>query len=128
MFAFLLACLRSNLTGGGGGGPFTITGVNVSRNQSGTSCSSPFRVNLSLVYTGSPSGKTVQVERNWNGEGWAVIQTGVAPTAFPVTNDLPGYYSKFGTWADVVYRVTDEASSTNTATADPYGSTFTLCV
>lgn len=128
MLGFLLAVLRSNLTGGGGGGPFTITAASLSNHQSGTSCSNPRKYNVSLTYTGSPSGKTCQVERSWDGGDWEVVATGIAPTSFPYVMSVPGYYNKFGTSVATQARVTDEADSANTATSAADTNNYTLCV
>ena len=84
MLPFLTACLANNLSGGGGGGPFTISAVNLTQNQTGTSCANPLKLNVSLVYTGSPSGATVLIEQSWDGGAYTTVASGVDPAAtFP---------------------------------------------
>lgn len=127
MVPFLLACLRSNLSGGGGGGAFTVTGVNVTQNQAGTSCANPLKFNVSLAYTGSVSGITVTLEKSWDGGDWETVDTGMLPTDFPHVESMAGYYNKFGIAVPVQFRITDEADSTNTATSAAYTTNYTLC-
>ena len=128
MLAFLLACLKNNIVGGGGGGAFVVTGVTLTKNQNGTSQINPYRFNVSLGYTGSPSGITVTLESNFNGEGWVTEATGLAPSAFPQVIDAGGYYNKFGTAAGMFARITDDADALNTATSAEFVTTYTLPV
>lgn len=129
MLPILLACLKSNLEGGGGGGPFVITGVNLSINQNGTSaCADPLKFNVSLAYTGSISGITLKLEKSWNGGAWETVGTGMLPTDFPHVENAEGMYNKYGVAATMECRVTDEADALNTATSDPYPTTYTLCL
>jgi hypothetical protein len=127
MIPLLLACLRNNLVGGGGGGPFAISATALTQYQAGTSCANPLKFNVSLTYTGSPVGKTCKVEHSWDGGAYAVVATGVAPTAFPYLLSVEGYYNKFGIAVDSIVRVTDEADATNTATSVAYQRTYTRC-
>lgn len=129
MLSFLLACLRSDLAGGGGGGPFTITGVNLSQRQAGTSCVNPHKLNVSLIYTGSASGKTVTVTRSWDGGAFETIDTGLDPAGdFPYPVDSIGWYNKFGIFVPSIVTVTDDSDSGNTATSAEYQTSYTLCV
>lgn len=128
MVPFLLACLRSNLSGGGGGGAFTITGVNITINQPGTSYANPLKFNVSLAYTGSISGITVTLEKKWDEGEWETVDTNMLPTDFPHVESMPGYYNKFGIAVPVQFRVTDEATGSNTATSAAYTTTYTLQV
>lgn len=128
MLAFLMACLPNNLSGGGGGGPFAISGVNLTQNQAGTSCANLFRLNVSLVYTGSASGATVLLERSWNGGAYTTVASGLDPaTDFPYVVEQDGYYNKFGVLIPTLVRITDEADATNTATSAAYNTTYTEC-
>lgn len=128
MLPILLACFKNNLEGGGGGGPFVITGVNLSINQNGTgACSDPLKFNVSLAYTGSVSGITLKLEKSWNGGAWETVDTGMLPTDFPHVENAEGMYNKFGVSASAQFRVTDEADGTNTATSAEYTTTYTLC-
>ena len=129
MIAVLLALLRNDLSGGGGAGPFVITGVNLTQQQPGSSCESPLRVNASLSYTGSPSGKTVTVEQHFGGvsDNYQVVLTGVSPTTFPRVLDAAGYYDKFGVSQQMRVRVTDESDATNTRTSATFTKTYVLC-
>jgi hypothetical protein len=126
MLPFLLACLTNNLSGGGGGGAFAVSDVFLTQQQPGTSQANPLRLNVSLRYNGSISGITLKVESNFNGEGWVTEFTGLAPTAFPQIIDAGGFYNKFGTYAGLFVRVTDEADALNTATSAEYVTTYTL--
>jgi len=127
MLPFLTACLANNLSGGGGGGAFTISAVNLSQNQAGTSCANPHKLNTSLVYTGSPSGKTVTIELSWDRGAYTTVASGVAPTAFPYVVPLEAYYNKFGVSVPAQVRVTDDADSGNTATSATYSTTYDRC-
>lgn len=129
MLSFLLACLRSDLVGGGSGGPFTITGVNLSRRQAGTSCANPHKLNVSLLYAGNASGKTVTLTRSWGGGDFEVIDTGLDPLVdFPYPLDSLGYYNKFGVSVATIVTLTDDSDSTNTVTSGEYSDSFSLCV
>lgn len=128
MVPFLLACLRSNLSGGGGGGAFTITGVNITINQPGTSYANPLKFNVSLAYTGSVSGITVTLEKRWDRGEWETVDTNLFPTDFPYVEAMAGYYNKFGTAVPVQFRITDDTDSTNTVTSSAYTTTYTLPV
>ena len=126
--AFLLACLKNDLSGGGGGGAFSVDGVNLTQKQKGTSCSNPLKLNVSLVYTGSASGKTVTIQRSWDGGDYTVIDSGLDPTAdFPYPMDALGYWDKFGRYISQVVTVTDDSDATNTATSAAYTTTFIEC-
>lgn len=129
MQTFLLACLRSNLTGSGGAGAFTIGSVNLTQQSAGTSCGHPFTFNVSLVYTGSPIGKTVKIERSFADGAYTTVATGVDPaTAFPYSMTVDGYYDKFGVPATTYVRITDEANYSNLATSSAFRTTYTLCL
>jgi len=127
MLPFLTACLANNLVGGGGGGPFTISAVNLTQNQAGTSCANPYKVNASLVYSGSPSGKTVTIELSWDRGAYTTVATGVSPTSLPYVVPLEGYYNKFGEVVQAQVRMTDDADSGNTATSAIYYGSYTRC-
>lgn len=127
MLPFILACFQSNLSGGGGGGPFAMSGVTISRNQSGTSCANPYKVNVSLSYTGSVSGITLTLEKSWDGGAWETVDTGLLPTDFPYVANVSGYYNKFGTWVGITFRVTDEALPSSVVTSDEFLTTYNRC-
>lgn len=128
MLPFILAaCLRNDLTGGGGGGPFSITGVNLSQAQSGTSCANPLKVNVSLVYAGSPSGVTVTIEQSWDGGAYTTVATGVSPTAMPYLLSMQGYYDKFGVSVASSVRVTNDSDPLDTATSSAFVQSYHRC-
>ena len=127
MLSFLLACLRSDLSGGGGGGPFDITGVNLTQERAGTSCAVPMRLNVSLAYTGSTSGVTLKVERSFNGGDYESIATGLTPESFPYVMEIPAYYNKFGTMVDTIALVTQDDDPTVSRASHAYARTVNLC-
>lgn len=127
MVPFLLACLRSNISGGGGGGPFDLVSVNLSRNQNGTSCGNPYKVNVSVSYTGSVSGITLNLEKSWDGGAFEVVEYNLPPTSFPYVLSVQGYYNKFGTYVGLRCRVSVVGDAANVAVSSPHINTYNRC-
>jgi len=121
MLSFLLACLPSNILGGGGGGPFTMTRAQLTQRLPS---SGSVKCNASLSYRGSISGITLLLEQNFDHGGWVTVGSGLLPTDFPQVVDTGEFYNKFGIWRDFVVRITDEADPTATVTSNTFSSTY----
>ena len=106
---------------------FVITGCSISQTQQGTSCGNQRKYDVAITYTGDPTGKTVTIERNWDGGGWEVLSSGLNPTAGPWNRDSGGYWGKFEPSRDVIFRVVDDSDAANLATSATVGNPSFSC-
>lgn len=107
------------------GAPFVLTDVIITNIQNGTSCSNPAKWNVTPVYTGDPTGKTVDFYTNNSSRGYQLYIDSESPDTHVINQQA--WFNKPNSVRTIQVKVQETSDAGNFAISEERSIEGTDC-